>query len=70
MVLPAKIQLWFGNSLEKCVKMMEEERGEVNMVAIVLIILVVIALIAIFRDNLTQLLGSLFEKIEQEALNI
>ncbi|MDD7732884.1 MAG: Flp1 family type IVb pilin [Firmicutes bacterium] len=70
MVLPARIQLWFGNGLEKCVKMMEEERGEVNMVAIVLIILVVIALIAIFRDNLTQLLGSLFEKIEQEALNI
>lgn len=47
-----------------------EERGEVNMVAIVLIILVVIALVAIFRDNLIRLLGSLFEKIEQEALSL
>lgn len=47
-----------------------EERGEINMVAIVLIILVVIALIAIFRDNLTSLLESLFQKIENEAMKI
>lgn len=47
-----------------------EERGEINMVAIVLIILVVIALIAIFRDNLTALLESLFQKIENEAMKI
>lgn len=49
---------------------LSEERGEINMVAIVLIILVVIALIAIFRDNLTSLLESLFQKIENEAMKI
>lgn len=47
-----------------------EECGEINMVAIVLIILVVIALIAIFRDSLTSLLNTLFQKIESEAMNI
>lgn len=56
--------------LEKIMKIIGREEGEINMVAIVLIILVVIALIAIFRDNITSLLDSLFQKIESEAMNI
>lgn len=56
------LQLWKDH--------LKKEDGEINMVAIVLIILVVIALIAIFRDNLTALLDSLFKKIESEAMKI
>lgn len=48
----------------------KEEKGEVNMVAIVLIILVVLGLVVIFKDQLTQLLNTLFQKIETEALEI
>ena len=70
MLIPMKLKFFVGYEREKWKNIIREERGEVNMVAIVLIILVVIALIAIFRDNLTQLLGTLFENIEQEALNI
>lgn len=51
-------------------KFLLSERGEINMVAIVLIILVVIALATIFRDSLSGLLNSLFDKIEQEAMQI
>lgn len=70
MTLSASLGFVLSQYLGRFWKKLKEERGEVNMVAIVLIILVVIALIAIFRDNLTQLLGTLFDKIEQEALNI
>lgn len=56
--------------LKKIKKAWLAEKGEINMVAIVLIILVVIALAAIFRDSLTNLLNSLFDKIEQEAMQI
>ncbi|MCI6156491.1 MAG: Flp1 family type IVb pilin [Peptoniphilaceae bacterium] len=53
-----------------CSGFLEDERGEVNMVAIVLIILVVIALIAIFRSSLMDLLRTLFDKIRSEAMQI
>lgn len=62
-----------GRFLRHCTPMKEKwksEKGEVNMVAIVLIILVVLALVVIFRDSLTRLLKTLFEKIENEALAI
>lgn len=47
-----------------------DERGEVNMVAIILIIIVVIALVAVFRDSLEDLLRSLFQKIQEDAMDI
>lgn len=56
--------------LRQIFRLLENESGEINMVAIVLIILIVIALVAIFRDNITALLESLFQKIESEAMNI
>lgn len=55
---------------KKAQQLLKQEDGEINMVAIVLIILIVIALVAIFRDNVTQLLESLFQKIESEAMNL
>lgn len=59
-----------GGWLQALGQQIKEEKGEVNMVAIVLIILVVLGLVVIFRDQLTQLLGTLFDKIQQEALTI
>lgn len=40
-----------------------EERGEVNLVSILLIIVVTVGLVIIFRDRLSDLVGSIFDKI-------
>lgn len=51
-------------------RLYKDERGEVNMIAIILIIIVVIALVAIFRDSLEGLLRSLFQRVQEDALEI
>lgn len=43
--------------------LLEDTRGEVNIVAMVLIIIVVIALVAIFRSEMTDIVTKMFEKI-------
>ncbi|MDD7593286.1 MAG: Flp1 family type IVb pilin [Peptoniphilaceae bacterium] len=63
-------RLKLARQLQQLNAQWKSEKGEVNMVAIVLIILVVLALVAIFRDSLTNLLKTLFEKIQNEALAI
>ena len=49
---------------------MEEERGEINMVAILLILLVVVVLAGIFREKIIALLTELFEKLQNEAMSL
>lgn len=51
-------------------KLMEEERGEINMVAILLILLVVVVLAGIFREKIIALLTELFEKLQNEAMSL
>lgn len=42
----------------------EEEQGETNIIAIILLILVVVGLVVIFRDKITELINSLFGKVD------
>lgn len=54
---------------EKLCKMLKNERGEANIIAIILILAIVIALAIIFRTQLTGLFnkiwGSLFSNVDQ-----
>ena len=43
-----------------------DERGEINIIAMVLIIIVVIALVAIFRNEMTDIVTKMFEKIREQ----
>lgn len=45
-------------------KLLKEERGEANIIAIILVIIVVIALVAIFRSQLTEIINGLFKQIK------
>ena len=47
----------------------KNKKGEVNMIAIVLILLVVIILAVIFKDGLTNLLKSIFTRLENDINN-
>lgn len=64
------VQLAMKKAISRFWKNFCSEEGEINMVAIVLIILVVIALAAIFKEQLTSLLNRLFQKIEEDAMNL
>lgn len=44
-------------------RFLSEEKGETNIIAIILIILVVIVLAAIFKQQLTSIVNSLFGQI-------
>ena len=45
---------------------LEDETGEVNILAIILIVIVVIALVVIFRQQLTTIVNNLFQRITGE----
>lgn len=47
-------------------KVLTDESGEANIIAIILIILVVIALVVIFRDELTGIVTDLLVRIREE----
>lgn len=69
-----KLKRWW---LDKCFEakmkldiareQLQEERGEVNIIAIILIVIVVIALVIIFRDAITGIVESLLERIRSSA---
>jgi len=44
---------------------LKDQRGEVNIVAMVLLIIVVIALVAVFRSEMTGIIGTLFDNIRE-----
>ncbi len=48
-------------------RMVREEDGEINMIAIVLIILVVIALAVVFKDGIKKVLEKAFKIMEGEV---
>lgn len=50
-------------------KIIKDQRGEINMIAIVLILIVVILLAVIFKDSMQALLESIFTRIENDINN-
>ncbi len=53
----------FSKAVKRINKLLKEENGETNIIAIILIILVVIILAAIFKEQLISIVNSLFEQI-------
>ncbi len=51
-------------------KVLSENRGDTNIVAIILIIIIIIGLLIIFRDRISDLIGTLFDKIDSKAENV
>lgn len=60
----ASANLWIKREVNRLLK---NEDGEVNLIAVVLLIIVAIALIAIFKKQITSLLESLLKKITKQA---
>ena len=52
----------------KFMNFVSNEEGEVNIVTIVVLIGIAVALALIFKDQITNLLGTLFETIEEQAV--
>lgn len=50
-------------------KFLNDQSGEINMIAIVLILIVVILLAVIFKDSMQALLESIFTRIENDINN-
>lgn len=50
-------------------KILKEEDGEINMIAIVLILIVVVILAVIFKDAMQALLNSIFSRLENDINN-
>lgn len=49
------------------VDFIKNEDGETNLVAILLIIVVTVALVAVFKDRITDVLNTIFDKISSEV---
>lgn len=54
----------------KTEEFLKNEDGETNLVAILLIIVVTVALVALFKDRITDLVNTIFDKIEKSANKI
>lgn len=50
-------------------RFIQDESGEINMIAIVLILIVVIILAVIFKDSMESLLKSIFTRLENDVNN-
>lgn len=51
-------------------RLRNEERGEVNLISILLIVIVAIGLVAIFKNQITLLIESIFKRINQNVTGI
>lgn len=62
---------YYGNIVKNRVrKFFTKENGEVNIIAIVVLIAIAIGLAIIFRGKITELLNSLFNKVNDKANEI
>lgn len=55
--------------MKEFINMLKEEKG-VGVVEIILILVVLIALVAIFKTQLTTLVGNIFKKITTDSAGI
>lgn len=51
-------------------RLRNEERGEVNLISILLIVIVAIGLVAIFKNQITLLIESIFKRINENVTGI
>ena len=59
----------FFKAQEKVGKLFKKEDGEVNIIAIVVLIGIAIILALVFKGRITQLINTLFNKIDENAVN-
>lgn len=52
---------------ENLKKMISEERGEANIIAIIMILVIVIGLVVIFRGAISDLVGDIIDRFTQDA---
>lgn len=57
-------------ALDKITKLMKDEKGEVNIVAIVLLIGIVVVLAIVFKDSIVNLLQGIFKGMEGNLSSI
>lgn len=57
-------------ALNKIAKLIKDEKGEVNIVAIVLLIGIVVVLAIVFKDAILDLLNNLFSDINDQTSGI
>ncbi|MBP3922293.1 MAG: flagellin-like protein [Ruminiclostridium sp.] len=57
-------------ALNKIAKLIKDEKGEVNIVAIVLLIGIVVVLAIVFKDAILDLLNNLFSDINNQTSGI
>lgn len=51
-------------------RLLKDERGETNIIAIILILVIVIGLVIIFKDKIETMVGNIWTKIEGDAAGI
>ena len=61
-----KIMMLFKNALKRFFK----EEDAIGTVELILILVVLIGLVIIFRDQLTTLIGSIFERIAADSASV
>ena len=66
-MLQERIELFIGIVARRFNKLIRDEKGEVNVVAIVVLIGIAIALAVIFRTQISELLTDLLDAIRGKA---
>lgn len=69
-MLAAKLTVWALQVEDKLNKMLKDESGEANLIAIILVLAVVIILALLFKDKITGLFNSIWGNLEDDALGI
>lgn len=64
-----KARSWMQKLAEKCHFLNRETQG-IGVVEVILILVVLIGLVLIFKEQLTALVESIFEKITSESSNV
>lgn len=68
-MLAAKLTVWAWQGEDRLNKLLKDESGEANIIAIILVLAIVIALAIIFRTQLSnlfnQIWGSIFDDVDQ-----
>ncbi len=64
-----KIMLGYFKAKCKVMSFFEDETGDTNIIAIILLIIVVIAMAVIFRNQIANVINSLFNRVNNDIGN-
>ncbi len=64
-----KIMLGYFKAKCKVMSFFEDETGDTNIIAIILLIIVVIAMAVIFRNQIANVINSLFNRVTNDIGN-